>query len=498
MVCKPDSGQAASARSPRGSQEVEGGAPQGLALLQRCKYRHIQAAVERRENGTRILVLPGIYKEEPSRRWPTTTATAPATSTRPRRPGTKNYEYQRDCPNAQNLIAIIGDGPDPRPPLRRQVQHPDRGHRRAAEDVRSSAAATGSAGREAERVPRRPRRRHPPAQLHGPVLGLQQRLRARDERLPVEDIVSRWSREYGFLSFTSDNGLYDQLKAYGSGDSGHLPGLRARRATASATASRSSHSESYGNTIGWSGTAGNGIYTHDSKFHHNAAGITMDSFAGGHPGMPQDCSKWENNEIYSNNHDLFNDEARRVLPEHARTRSATRKVCPTFQVPVGTGHPDRRRQRQHLPATTASTTTGARASCCSGCPAELPRRPTRPASRRRAEHHTTPRTTTSTCGNRMGCRPDGRRATRTASTSGGTRRARELLVQQPGHPRRQRLHERPAEAVPLSRRQPRPRLGTPTKSAKLIPVRHLGSAGRARIPPGCDWFTRPAEAEVVR
>lgn len=94
--------------------------------------------------------------------------------------------------------------------------------------------------------------------------------------------------------------------------------------------------DSHDNTIGSSGTAGNGTYSHDNKFHDNAAGITTDSFASGHPGMPQDCSKWEDNEVYSNNADLFNAGRDEYCKQPAEQRDP-KVVCPTFQVPVGTG-----------------------------------------------------------------------------------------------------------------------------------------------------------------
>ena len=140
--------------------------------------------------------------------------------------------------------------------------------------------------------------------------------------------VSRWSREYGVLSFTSDNGLYNRVKAYGPATPAIYPGS-GPEGHCKRYGIEVSHSESFDNTIGWSGTAGNGTYTHDSKFHDNTTGITMDSFAGGHPGMPQDCSKWERNRIYSNNANLFNDEARRLLPGHAERGARPAQGLPT-------------------------------------------------------------------------------------------------------------------------------------------------------------------------
>ena len=65
-----------------------------------------------------------------------------------------------------------------RPRLRRQVQHPDPGHGAAPHRREDLGPAD-----QAQRDPRRPGRRHPPAQLHRRVLGLQQHLHPRDQRL---------------------------------------------------------------------------------------------------------------------------------------------------------------------------------------------------------------------------------------------------------------------------------------------------------------------------
>lgn len=151
----------------------------------------------------------------------------------------------------------------------------------------------------------------------------------------LDGIESRYSREYGFLSFTSDNGLYENLEAYGAGDSGVYPGSgpegHCRRYGIEIR-----NVDSHDNTIGYSGTAGNGAWAHDNRFHHNATGMTTDSFASGHPGMPQDCAKFQDNRIHSNNADLFNDE-RDAYCRKPYVERDPKVVCPTFQVPVGTG-----------------------------------------------------------------------------------------------------------------------------------------------------------------
>ena len=70
--------------------------------------------------------MPGVYREQPSRRAPEPDARCAndydeigssllASGVAGQGGGARvaNFEYQRKCPNAQNLIAIIGDGPDP-------------------------------------------------------------------------------------------------------------------------------------------------------------------------------------------------------------------------------------------------------------------------------------------------------------------------------------------------------------------------------------------------
>ena len=96
-----------------------------LRELKRCGFNHIQAAVNAARNGAIIRIMPGVYREEPSRRNPEPDprcandyeeigSSLLASGVAGQGGGAKvaNYEYQRKCPNAQNLIAIVGDGPD--------------------------------------------------------------------------------------------------------------------------------------------------------------------------------------------------------------------------------------------------------------------------------------------------------------------------------------------------------------------------------------------------
>ena len=331
VVCKADSRR-------RIQRRLDGALRRkNLTLLRRCRFRHIQAAVNAAKSGYRILVLPGVYREEPSRRAPRDDPRCQGDQYEAEEPGTKSYAFQRDCPNAQNLIAIVGDDDDPDRRCDHKCNLQIEGTGRRPRDVQVMSAGYGDKPGAKLNVFRADR---------ADGIFLRNFLVQHSDfnnvyvietnGFRLERIVSRWSREYGFLSFTSDNGLYNRVTAYGSGDSGIYP-ASGPEGHCQRYGIEVKGSESYGNTIGWSGTAGNSVYTHDSSFHHNSAGITMDSFSGGHPGMPQDCSKWERNRIYSNNADLFNDRRDAYCKNTPIEQRDPRRVCPTFQVAVGTG-----------------------------------------------------------------------------------------------------------------------------------------------------------------
>src|SRR5690606_6407591 len=64
VVCKPDSGERLATLPPVLRVRNE-------ALLEQCRFEHVQAAVDHLaaegRAGTRIMILPGVYREEPSR-----------------------------------------------------------------------------------------------------------------------------------------------------------------------------------------------------------------------------------------------------------------------------------------------------------------------------------------------------------------------------------------------------------------------------------------------
>src|SRR5439155_20279934 len=62
---------------------------------------HVQAAVNAAGDDTTVFILPGVYREEPSRAAPTTTH-----GDNP--DGTYSFTWHRQHPNDANLIAVLG------------------------------------------------------------------------------------------------------------------------------------------------------------------------------------------------------------------------------------------------------------------------------------------------------------------------------------------------------------------------------------------------------
>ncbi|MGI8631164.1 MAG: hypothetical protein ACR2NA_01245 [Solirubrobacterales bacterium] len=379
-------GRSGPTRTGKTSQAVQRKGRSLLRLNDDCKYRHIQAAVNDSESNDRIIVMPGVYKEEPSRKVPfvgpeaDTTApneggglnggldiasmakVLPTSGLRAAISGGRNksilaaqdnddpicssmkefqepddgdppvpnYKFQLKCPNSRNLIAVIGDTNEDRKCDRRcnlQIE----GMGRKATDV---LIVGDRIKRDVIRADR----------ADGIYI---RNLAAEQAAFNAFDVVetngfrlnrleARWNQLYGILTFTSDNGVYQNVEAFGNGDSGIYPG-----------SGPEGHCQRYGieikrvyshdNVLGHSGTAGNGTYVHHSRFEDNNAGISMDSFATGHPGMPQDCSKFSRNVVASNNSNFFTPERQDFCASTSFQERPREIVCPQFQVPVGSG-----------------------------------------------------------------------------------------------------------------------------------------------------------------
>ena len=300
-------------------------------LHDRCKqhgYRNLQAAVDNvREQGSRILILPGVYRELPTA-GPVGSDCAGLERQRP-----LSYEEQLRCPHVDNLVAIFGDGADPDrecdlPVCRLQIEG-------TGQDPGDVVVDGGFHKLNAIRADRADGIYFRNFTVQNTEFNAVYVLET--DGFVIDRMVGRWNEEYGFLSFASDHGLYTDCEAYGNGDGGVYPGSSAEtdgtRFSIEVTGCRSHH-----NLIGYSGTAGNDSYVHGNWFYENSTGITTDSFAAGHPGQPQDGTTFENNFIYSNNQDYYKYWRDGTCKKpHAERGYDEGVVCPTFQVPIGTG-----------------------------------------------------------------------------------------------------------------------------------------------------------------
>ncbi|MDQ1698710.1 MAG: hypothetical protein QOG34_573 [Frankiaceae bacterium] len=354
-----------------------------LTTLGRCRFHDIQAAIDKASSGYRILIMPGVYKESPSRRVPFGApgqppcaddyvtveegygqAPPPAGPRSNDRPQRADRNYAITCPNSKNLIAVIGDTrketntKTPTPPVCNQLCNLQiEGLGKKPADVRIVGDRIKTDVIRIDRANGIFLRNFMVEQAAFNNVDV-----IEVDGFRVSHVVSRWAQNYGILSFTATHGLYDHDVGYGNGDSGLYPGSTMKgcatnggidpntyglcdapsgsadpRAGCGAPSIEIRDSLSYGNTLGYSGTAGNSTYVHDNKFFDNATGLTTDSFASGHPGMPQECFRWENNEIYSNNNNVFAADRQAYCKDTPFAKRKPSIVCPQFQTAVGTG-----------------------------------------------------------------------------------------------------------------------------------------------------------------
>ncbi|MEU8675901.1 right-handed parallel beta-helix repeat-containing protein [Streptomyces sp. NPDC048560] len=300
-------------------------------LFDRCLesgYRHLQQAVDAvGRPGMNIAILPGLYEEEPSLTDP------PAACTRLKAPESQlgyqilSYAQQKRCPHNQNLVAILG---------KKNLQIEGTGAARtdvvidAKYQKLNAVRADGSDGIyfknfTAQRT------------TFNSLYVLAQ------DGFVIDDVLTRWNDEYGFLTFASDHGLYKNCESYGNGDSGIYPGSASDINTARGydvprysieiTGCRSHH-----NMVGYSGTAGDSVYVHDNEFDHNMGGASMDSAFPGHPGLPQNHARFERNLIHDNNADYYPYVADGTCARPPVERGYEEGVvCPQISMPPGTG-----------------------------------------------------------------------------------------------------------------------------------------------------------------
>lgn len=338
VVCRPDSRKRI-ARIANDSVRKR-----NLRLLRQCDFRNLQAAVDAvRVQRTNIYVLPGVYRERPSWDVP---------CMKKYDGGIVSYELSYSCGEVVNLVTIAGDDPKDKDIV--------------CDNQLCNLQIEGTGARPRDVLFRGGFRKNDgdwikhngikADRADGFYLANMTLELFRENAVYVHEtdgyvldrIETRYNDLYGVLSFTSDHGLIQRCNAHHNGDSGIYPGSAAdvnannnKTGPLNRWAVEVRKCNMHHNALGFSGTAGNSVYVHHNRLHHNGVGYVVESILAGHPGMPQDHGWFTKNKIYSNNVNYYGNVAGDDAPCH-RERPVDRGhqrgiVCPAFGLPVGTG-----------------------------------------------------------------------------------------------------------------------------------------------------------------
>jgi hypothetical protein len=325
-------------------------------LRKLCRFSEIQPAVNASGNNDRVVVMPGLYLEATSRKAPTHDPACDKYRTNGDRPGQDgtalSYAYQFNCPNDQNLVAVMGrePGKDPPPLPPRENRHgiPDlgkclrcnfqiEGSGVNADDVVIEAGdhtkgdggpnGVGTAKDVAIRADRADgfvlknvKVRH--AKEHGIYV-------LESDGYLLTNFKAYYNGLYGTLTFVEDHGVQQHCDAAGHGDSGVYPGAAVESGAQRPEGTEFRYNQEirfcdlHHNMAGYSGTNGNAVRVRNNRIYDNALGLQTDVVTGaGHPGYPGDSMLIERNLFYSNNFNVYQEDS---------------TVNPAFPFPVGTG-----------------------------------------------------------------------------------------------------------------------------------------------------------------
>ncbi|MDP4506123.1 right-handed parallel beta-helix repeat-containing protein [Nonomuraea turcica] len=328
LVCKSDQAdfERRIAKFPARLQE------RNRDLFAKCQEngaRHLQEAVDQVDRpGMTIAILPGLYREEPSHAAPTgDCARLPARWAHHGGYQILSFDQQRQCPHNQNLVAILG---------KEDLQIEGTGA--GPLDVVIDAEYRKLNAIRADRADGVYFRNFTAQRTTFNSLYVLE-----TDGFVIDEVLTRWNDEYGFLTFASDHGLYTDCESYGNGDGGLYPGSASdindgRGHDVPRYAIEIRRCKSHDNALGYSGTAGDSVWAHDNEFYGNMVGATMDSLWPSHPGLPQNHARFENNKIYDNNRDYY-----RYLRNGTCAKPPAQRgyeqgvVCPQVGVPSGTG-----------------------------------------------------------------------------------------------------------------------------------------------------------------
>ena len=359
VVCRPDSDERI-AKMPAGALKRR-----NKALLRACDFGSIQTAVNSiKKPRTSIYVLPGYYTE---RRWadakksdycanlktdsdnplPTSayigSLSSPDSGADETGPIALSYADQVRCPHNLNLIAILGDRTPDDDSIKCDsalcgTQLVGTGRKRTDVIIDNKFSKLNAI--RADRAGGVYFRNFTVQQAEFNALYVLE-----TDGFVIDRVVARGNDEYGILAFAADHGLIQRVDAYWNGDSGIYPGSASdingdnEEFEPTRYSIEIRNNKSHHNALGYSGTAGNSVWAHHNRFYKNATGIATDSLFPGHPGLPQDHARWNDNLIYSNNENYYERYVDTVICAKPMEERGYMKgtVCPVIPTPVGTG-----------------------------------------------------------------------------------------------------------------------------------------------------------------
>ena len=326
-------------------------------FAKRCKFNSIQDAIDEAGNNDRVVIMPGRYPEQESRRQPTNDPRcAELTQRDASGRETPSFAYQATCPHDQNLVYVqgrkISKTPPPEPPLNDRHGIPDLGR-----CLQCNLQVEGSGPRPVDVVidAAQPGKRLGPEarpgeakkdvvfradRADGIVISNMTLKGAAEHGFYTEEtdgyLLNKvnvfWNLDYGNLSFTADHGMFKNCDGMGAGDAVWYPGAAPETGE---QADKSFYPDAprinttikkcdmRGSALGYSGSMGNAVRITRSDVYGNGVGIVSDTIsASGHPGFPSDSMKIDHNNIFSNNLNLYEQD---------------RGLEPLVGVPVGTG-----------------------------------------------------------------------------------------------------------------------------------------------------------------
>jgi hypothetical protein len=329
-----------------------------LLLLNRkfagmCEFHSVQQAVVEAGNNDRVVIMPGRYTEQRSRKAPVNDPRCNPSLLQEDASGdlTPSYAYQATCPNDANLVHVTGPavkGQPVQPPRENRQGIPKQelgrctqcnlqiegsgprpqdvmidGGKHYEHPMRPEAKPGGDAGCD---DPEYCYSKHVVMRLDRAdgFVGRNFLLRGalefgfyaeETDGMLLNRVKMYWAADYGHLSFTTDHHVLKNCDAFGAGDAALYPGA------APETGSQADKSfypdaprintvvkkcDMRGSDLGFSGSMGNATRITHNDIYGNVSGIVLDTLsAAGHPGFPADSSHIDHNRIYSNNLDLF-------------------------------------------------------------------------------------------------------------------------------------------------------------------------------------------------